>query len=167
MLLSSSRHADKTNFFELSSPSIAINHPSGQVLFGRHPVSAQMMNVCFLLVGQNWCAIVRERRFRVRPYFTNNFQHVLLWMVGQKGAAASMIFQNSMQRSFVVSVEIFSLDVSLESERCSHSIVLTRLQLGRIDVLFYEKSDLVCLFSVSLFNGTSTFAYYLMPKPSL
>ena len=37
---------------------------------------------------------------------------------------------------------IFSLSISLKSKWCSHTVVLTWLQLGRIPILFYQRDQI-------------------------
>ena len=43
------------------------------------------------------------------------------------------------------STRFFPLGVSLKSNSCNHTVVLTQLQLGRIHVLFYQKDQISIL----------------------
>ena len=50
--------------------------------------------------------------------------------------------QNRAQHSSVVHIKHFFPGVWLESKWCNHSIVLTRLHLGRIPVLLYQRDQI-------------------------
>ena len=50
------------------------------------------------------------------------------------------IIKNSTKHSYVVPIYLFLQAFSL-SKCCNYTIVLTQLQLGRIPVLFYQRSD--------------------------
>ena len=51
----------------------------------------------------------------------------------------SVVVQNSMQHSHSFYLAAFSSSVSLESMLCSHTVVLTRLQLERISLFILSK----------------------------
>ena len=103
----------------------------------------------FLLVGKNWCVheleSIEERRLWVRPYFFICSLDVWLKLQGWYsyclwGAVARIC--SKYHAVFLCGSHLaFSPSVPSESKWCNHILVLTRLQLGRITVLFHQWSD--------------------------
>ena len=109
----------------------------------------------FLQVGQHWCVHVQdsigECLFWFCPYFismscSSYWDGFARWEVSGRTTAvlqgaASRICSKQHAATLCSSHLAFSPSVSLESEWCNHTVVLTRLQLGRIPILFHQRSN--------------------------
>ena len=126
-----------------------------------HLVSAQRWMVDHYWWIHIWKSI-GEYRKSIRAYFPSSAQHVWLvllecfvwWEVSNRTAAAAAL-KAAVSRTCLKQpgsslwffLLAFSLIVSLECKWCSRTLVLIRVQLRRIQVLFYQR-DLISRWSI-------------------
>ena len=116
---------------------------------GWYPLSAPKWGMYVFLVSQYWLTHTKEStiesRSLVRPYVTCSAQFVFNVLLGWAAAilwvAASRIYSKQHAVSLCRFHQTFS-SILQTSKTGNHSIILTRLQLGRILVLFYQRDQI-------------------------
>ena len=109
------------------------------VLIGQ-PASTQLRNRSLCWSANTSVSMCRSPSLKSSfLLFFNSAQHCLAWIVCE--GAASRISSKQHPVSLYNLIKLFSSGVSLDTMWYTHTVVQTRLQLRRISVSFYQRSD--------------------------
>ena len=143
--------------------SVLIRHKSWQVLYIASSICTERMNISFCWSANTCVSMYQSPRENVTYKFVLTFYSrylvYLTWMVCKMEVSDSIdaVFRGAASRiplkQHIASLSSSHLafpQVFLESKWCNHTVVLRQWQLGRILVLFHQRSDFLMVVNLTI-----------------